>query len=388
VIVSHAITFFNNYFCVYKNFFKGYNGHRDKDIKGCRGVKNILVTGGAGFIGSNFVKYMLEKYSNYNIINADALTYAGNLENLKDVEDNPNYIFVKADIRDRNVINRIFSHYNIDTVVNFAAETHVDRSIEDPDIFLKTNVIGTQVLLDAAKKHWNLNPDDKYCKEYKKGVKFLQVSTDEVYGTLGETGKFVETMPLMPNNPYSASKASADMIVRAYHVTYGMPVNITRCSNNYGPHQFPEKLIPLMINNCLNNRELPVYGDGMQMRDWLYVYDHCAAIDAVLHKGVDGEVYNIGGNSEKTNIEIVRLIINALGKSEDLIKYVKDRPGHDRRYAMDNTKITTQLGWKPKYTFEQGIKETIEWYLNHREWMENVVSGDYMKYYERMYSGI
>lgn len=351
-------------------------------------MKNVLVTGGAGFIGSNFVKYMLEKYSNYNIINVDALTYAGNLENLSDIEGNSNYIFIKADITDRDKINGIFSQYDIDMVVNFAAESHVDRSIEEPEIFLKTNVIGTQVLLDVAKKYWKVNPDDKYCKEYKKGVKFLQISTDEVYGALGKIGKFEETMPLMPNSPYSASKASADMIVRAYHVTYGMPVNITRCSNNYGPYQFPEKLIPLMINNCLNNRELPVYGDGMQVRDWLYVYDHCSAIDAVLHKGIEGEVYNIGGNNEKTNIEIVRLIINALGKSENLIKYVKDRPGHDRRYAIDNTKITTQLGWKPKYTFEQGIKETIEWYLNNREWIDNIVSGDYMNYYEKMYSGI
>lgn len=351
-------------------------------------MKNVLVTGGAGFIGSNFVKYMLEKYSDYNIINVDALTYAGNLENLRDIEGNSNYIFIKADITDRDKINGIFSQYDIDMVVNFAAESHVDRSIEEPEVFLKTNVIGTQVLLDVAKKYWKVNPDDKYCKEYKKGVKFLQISTDEVYGALGKIGKFVETMPLMPNSPYSASKASADMIVRAYHVTYGMPVNITRCSNNYGPYQFPEKLIPLMINNCLNNRELPVYGDGMQVRDWLYVYDHCSAIDAVLHKGIEGEVYNIGGNNEKTNIEIVRLIINALGKSENLIKYVKDRPGHDRRYAIDNTKITTQLGWKPKYTFEQGIKETIEWYLNNREWIDNIVSGDYMNYYEKMYSGI
>jgi len=351
-------------------------------------MKTVLVTGGAGFIGSNFVKYMLDKYPDYKIINVDALTYAGNLENLKDVSNNSNYIFIKADIRDREKIEEVFSSYDIDYVVNFAAESHVDRSIEEPEIFLTTNVIGTQVLLDVAKENWKINPDDKYCRKYRDGVKFLQISTDEVYGALGKTGKFTETMPLMPNSPYSASKASADMLVRAYHKTYGMPINITRCSNNYGPYQFPEKLIPLMINNCLKDKSLPVYGDGMQVRDWLHVYDHCSAVDVVLHKGVDGEVYNIGGNNEKTNIEVVKLIIKTLGKSESLIKYVKDRPGHDRRYAIDNTKITTQLGWIPAYTFEQGIEETIEWYLNNTEWIENIVSGDYMRYYERMYSGI
>jgi dTDP-glucose 4,6-dehydratase len=351
-------------------------------------MKNVLVTGGAGFIGSNFVKYMLDKYSEYKIINIDALTYAGNLENLKEASENPNYIFVKADIRDREKVKEIFCLHNIDYVVNFAAESHVDRSIIEPEVFLTTNIIGTQVLLDASKKYWKVNPDDKYCREYKPGVKFLQVSTDEVYGALGKTGMFVETMPLMPNSPYSASKASADMVVRAYHETFGMPVNITRCSNNYGPYQLPEKLIPLMIHNCLNDKDLPVYGDGMQIRDWLHVSDHCSAIDVVLHKGVNGQVYNIGGNNEKANIEIVKLIIETLGKSEKLIKYVKDRPGHDRRYAIDNTKITTQLGWEPVYTFKQGIKETVEWYLNNTEWIENVISGDYMKYYEQMYSGI
>jgi dTDP-glucose 4,6-dehydratase len=336
-------------------------------------MKNVLVTGGAGFIGSNFVKMMVEKYRDYNIINLDALTYAGNLENLSDIDTASNYTFVKADIRDKEVIEQIFKTKNIDLVVNFAAESHVDRSIEEPEVFLTTNIIGTQVLLDAAKKYWKINPDDKYCKEYKPEVKFLQVSTDEVYGALGETGMFVETMPLMPNSPYSASKASADMIVRAYNETFGMPVNITRCSNNYGPYQFPEKLIPLMINNCLKERELPVYGDGMQVRDWLHVSDHCSAIDTVLHKGRDGEVYNIGGNNEKANIEIVKLIIGTLGKSEGLIKYVKDRPGHDRRYAIDNTKITTELGWEPAYTFEQGMKETIQWYLENIKWIENII---------------
>lgn len=348
-------------------------------------MKNVLVTGGAGFIGSNFVRMMLAKHPDYKIINVDVLTYAGNLENLKDVEGNPNYCFFRADIRDKEKMDEVFSSCNIDTVVNFAAESHVDRSIVDPEIFLTTNIIGTQVLLDAAKKHWKVNPDDKYCKEYKPGVKFLQVSTDEVYGALGTTGKFVETMPLCPNSPYSASKASADMIVRVYHMTYGLPINITRCSNNYGPYQFPEKLIPLMINNCLHDKELPVYGDGMQIRDWLHVADHCSAIDVVLHKGKDGEIYNIGGNNEKANIEIVKFIIKALGKSEQLIKYVKDRPGHDRRYAIDNTKITTQLGWEPAYMFEQGIRQTIEWYVDNKKWVDNIVTGEYANYYKHMY---
>ncbi len=351
-------------------------------------MKTILVTGGAGFIGSNFVKLMLEKHPEYKIINIDSLTYAGNLENLKDIDGNPNYEFIKVDIRDREKIEEIFENNDIASVVNFAAESHVDRSIEEPEVFLTTNIIGTQVLLDTAKKYWKINPKDKYCKEYKPGVKFLQVSTDEVYGALGETGMFVETMPLMPNSPYSASKASADMIVRAYNETFGMPVNITRCSNNYGPYQFPEKLIPLMINNCLKGKDLPVYGDGMQVRDWLHVSDHCTAIDTVLHKGRDGEVYNIGGNNEKANIEIVKLIIGTLGKTEGLIKYVKDRPGHDRRYAIDNTKITTELGWEPAYTFEQGMKETIQWYLENTKWIENIISGDYANYYDKMYTGV
>lgn len=347
-------------------------------------MKTIMVTGGAGFIGSNFIKMMLTKHPDYKIVNIDALTYAGNLDNLKDI-DNENYTFVKADIRDQAKIEEIFKEYDLTVVVNFAAESHVDRSIEEPEIFLTTNIIGTQVLLDTAKKYWKLNPDDKYSKEYRPEVKFLQVSTDEVYGALGETGMFVETTPLLPNSPYSASKASADLIVRAYNETFGMPVNITRCSNNYGPYQFPEKLIPLMISNCLKEKDLPVYGDGMQIRDWLHVSDHCTAIDTVLHKGKNGEVYNIGGNNEKANIEIVKLIINILGKSEELIKYVKDRPGHDRRYAIDNKKITTELGWKPAYTFEQGMKETISWYLENSQWIENIVSGEYETYYHKMY---
>lgn len=348
-------------------------------------MKNILVTGGAGFIGSNFIKLMLKWHPDYKLINVDALTYAGNLENLKDIEDNINYTFIRADIRDRIAIDEIFASHCIDIVVNFAAESHVDRSIIDPEVFLTTNALGTQVLLDTAKNYWKINPNDKYCKKYQQGVKFLQVSTDEVYGTLGQSGMFLETMPLLPNSPYSASKASADMIVRAYHETFGMPVNITRCSNNYGSYQFPEKLIPLIIINCLEGKDLPVYGDGMQVRDWLHVSDHCAAIDTVLHKGAVGEVYNIGCNNEKANIEIVKLIISTLGISEDLIKYVKDRPGHDKRYAIDSTKIKTQLGWVPNYTFEQGMKETIEWYLNNTNWIENIISGDYVKYYEKMY---
>lgn len=334
-------------------------------------MKTILITGGAGFIGSNFIKYMLNKYEDYKIINLDLLTYAGNLENLKDVEDNPNYEFIKGDIADRDLVNNLFEKYKFDYVINFAAESHVDRSIEDPGIFVKTNIMGTQALLDAAKKY---------------GIeKYLQVSTDEVYGALGSTGMFTEETPLAPNSPYSASKASADLLVRAYYKTFGLPVNITRCSNNYGPYQFPEKLIPLMIANALEDKDLPIYGDGLQVRDWLHVKDHCSAIDTVLHKGKIGEVYNIGGNNEKKNIEIVKLILEKLGKPESLIKYVKDRPGHDRRYAIDNTKITTELGWEPSYTFEQGMEETIKWYLDNRDWWEKIRSGEYMEYYKRMY---
>ena len=349
-------------------------------------MKNILVTGGAGFIGSNFVKQMLEKEKDFNLlINLDLLTYAGNLENLKEIENDKRYKFIKGDICDRSLVESIFDKYDIDTVVNFAAESHVDRSIENPEIFLKTNIFGTQVLLDTAKKHWKIYPEDKYSKEYKSGVKYLQVSTDEVYGALGKAGMFTETTPLSPNSPYSASKASADMFVRAYYETYALPVNITRCSNNYGPYQFPEKLIPLMINNCKTGKKLPVYGDGMQIRDWLHVSDHCAAIRTVLHKGIVGEVYNIGGNNEKANIEIVKLIIKELGASEDLIEHVKDRPGHDRRYAIDTAKITSQLGWRPEYTFERGIHETIQWYLENENWLKNITSGAYEKYYENMY---
>ena len=332
-------------------------------------MEKILVTGGAGFIGSNFVRYMLNKYENYEIINLDALTYCGNLENLSGIEDNPNYSFVKGDITDKELVNEITS--DVDYIINFAAESHVDRSIEDPEIFIKSNILGTQVLLDAAKKY-----------EIKK---YLQVSTDEVYGSLGKTGYFREDTHLAPNSPYSASKAGADLMVRAYNKTFDLPVNITRCSNNYGPYQFPEKLIPLMISNALENKPLPVYGDGMNIRDWLHVYDHCTAIDLVLHKGKIGEIYNIGGNNEKANIEIVKLILKNLRKDESLIKYVKDRLGHDRRYAIDSSKIQEELGWKPHYTFETGITETIEWYLNNREWWKRIKSGEYMEYYEEMY---
>ena len=349
-------------------------------------MKNILITGGAGFIGSNFIQYLLAPEFNYNLINLDVLTYAGNLENLDTVKDSPRYTFIKGNICDGRLLDEIFTKYNIDTVVNFAAETHVDRSIVDPDIFVKTNVTGTHALLECAKKHWKKNPNDKYDREYTPGVKFIQVSTDEVYGTLGDKGLFTETTPLAPNSPYSASKASADMFVRAYNETFGLPMNITRCSNNYGPYQFPEKLIPLMISNCLKNKPLPVYGVGAQVRDWLYVEDHCSAIYAVMAKGSSGEVYNIGGNNEKQNIEVVRLLIKELGKTDELIQYVKDRPGHDMRYAIDNSKITSQLGWVPAYTFESGMKKTIDWYLGNNEWMDRVVSGEYERYYSDMYS--
>ena len=352
-------------------------------------MKKVLVTGGAGFIGSNFVQYLLKERQEPELVcNLDLLTYAGNLENLLPVQDDPRYVFVHGDIRDRKLVSELFDKYDFDTVVHFAAESHVDRSITEPEVFLTTNVVGTQSLLDAAKRHWNLEPDNKYCLEYKPGVRYLQVSTDEVYGALGKTGMFTETTPISPNSPYSASKAGADMVVRAYHQTFGLPVNITRCSNNYGPYQFPEKLIPLMLHNAQNSKPLPVYGDGMQIRDWLHVKDHCSAILTVLEKGVPGEVYNVGGNNERANIEIVRLILDELGKPESLITHVQDRPGHDRRYAIDNTKITTTLGWAPVYTFRQGMHETIDWYLHNQGWVDRVVSGDYLDYYSKMYGGV
>ena len=331
----------------------------------------ILVTGGAGFIGSNFVHYMLDTYPEDRIVNLDALTYAGNLENLADIEDDPRYTFVKGDITDRDTVTQIVSS-GVDAIVNFAAETHVDRSIEDPGVFVRSNIMGTQMLLDAAKTHHV--------------SRYVQVSTDEVYGALGATGMFTEEMRLSPNSPYSASKAGADMLVRAYGKTFGLSVNITRCSNNYGPYQFPEKLIPLMIANALEDKDLPVYGDGMQVRDWLHVKDHCRAIDTVLRKGKPGEIYNVGGNNEKSNMELIRFILSVLDKPESLIKHVTDRPGHDRRYAIDNTKITTELDWKPSYTFEEGMKETVGWYLQNRNWWERIRSGDYQAYYARMYA--
>lgn len=349
-------------------------------------MKHILVTGGAGFIGSNFIQYILDnQHSVAMLINLDILSYAGNLANLGSVAQDSRYQFVKGDIGNKVLVTELFEKYDIDTVVNFAAESHVDRSITHPEIFLQTNVAGTQNLLECAKHHWSLAPEDKHCREYRPGVKYLQVSTDEVYGALGATGMFEETTPLAPNSPYSASKASSDLFVRAYHETFGLPVCITRCSNNYGPYQFPEKLIPLMIHNAKNDKSLPIYGDGMQIRDWLHVSDHCAAIATVLEKGVVGEIYNIGGNNEKANLEIVRLILAALHKDDSLITYVQDRPGHDRRYAIDNTKITTQLGWAPAYTFEEWIQETIQWYLANEHWVEQIVSGDYQNYYKNMY---
>jgi dTDP-glucose 4,6-dehydratase len=347
---------------------------------------NILVTGGAGFIGSNFIRWMKKNAPEHRIVNVDALTYAGNLESLRDIPQDEGYRFLRADIRDREKMNEVFSEHDITHVVNFAAESHVDRSIVDPELFLTTNVLGTQALLDVAKKHWNTAPEDKYSRDYRGGVKFLQVSTDEVYGALGKDGLFSETTPLAPNSPYSAAKASADLVCRAYHETYGLPLNITRCSNNYGPYQFPEKFIPLMIHNCIQGKPLPVYGDGMQIRDWLHVNDHCSALYTVLLHGKTGEVYNIGGNNERANLDIVRLILHSLGAREELIRFVKDRPGHDRRYAIDNTKITTQLGWAPAYTFEDGIAQTIAWYQDNGEWLEHVLSGSYADYYERMYA--
>ncbi len=318
--------------------------------------KKILVTGGAGFIGNCFIRHILNKYSDYKIINLDALTYAGNIENLNDVKDNPNYKFVHGNICDKRLVLELTSQ--VDWVVNFAAESHVDRSITGPEIFIETNVKGTLNLLQASKEN-NIE-------------KYLQVSTDEVYGSLGKTGYFYETTPIQPNSPYSASKASADLLVRAYYETYKLPVFTTRCSNNYGPYQYPEKLIPFFIAQLLKGEKVPVYGDGLNVRDWLYVYDHCSAIDTVLHKGKIGEVYNIGGHNEKTNMEITKIILSEMGKDESSIKYVEDRLGHDKRYAIDNTKIQTELGWQPSLIFEEGIKLTIDWYLNNQDWMNAI----------------
>lgn len=340
-------------------------------------MRTVLVTGGAGFIGSNFIHLVLQQRPDCRVVNLDSLTYAGNLDNLQDVSDHPNYRFVHGSITDKDVVADILASEDFDTIVNFAAESHVDRSILTPDLFIRTNVNGAVNLLNEARKKWETGKDRQGYPSYREGVRYLQVSTDEVYGSLGKSGLFTEQSPLSPNSPYSASKASADFMVRAYQETFKFPALITRCSNNYGPYQFPEKLIPLMISNASAGKSLPVYGDGMQIRDWLHVKDHCTAILTVLESGEPGEVYNVGGNNEKANIEIVRLILSVVGKSEDLIRHVEDRLGHDRRYAIDNTKITSQLGWKPSYTFEQGIRETIEWYLQNQKWLERVLSGAY-----------
>jgi len=333
----------------------------------------ILVTGGCGFIGSNFVRYMLKGYPNYSILNVDKLTYAGNLENLADLTSSPRYRFIRTDIAEAVQMEAIIRE-GVDAIVNFAAESHVDRSIEDPGAFMKTNVFGTFVLLEAVRKVF---PKQK--------IRIVHISTDEVYGSLGERGAFTEENPLAPNSPYSASKTAADMLVRAYHHTYGLPTSITRCSNNYGPYQFPEKLIPLLISNAIEDKELPIYGDGMNVRDWIYVEDHCRALDAVLHHGKEGEVYNIGGQSEKPNLEVVKAVLDQLDKPHSLIRFVKDRPGHDRRYAMDFSKIERELGWNPTFSFEEGVRLTVEWYKAHQEWWRKIKTGEYLEYYERMY---
>jgi dTDP-glucose 4,6-dehydratase len=334
-------------------------------------MKNILITGGAGFIGSNFINHVLNERDDYNVVNLDKLTYAGNLENLKNTETKKNYHFIKGDIANSDLVNYIFEKHQIKFVINFAAESHVDRSILGSEIFYRTNVIGTNVLLETARRY--------------EVEKFIQISTDEVYGSLGSEGQFTERTSLSPNSPYSSSKAAADMMALSFHHTYGIPVVITRCSNNYGQYQFPEKLIPLMIINALNNKKLPVYGDGMNVRDWIYVIDHNKAIDIVFKKGRAGEVYNIGASNEMPNIEIVKLILKHLKKSEDLIEFVKDRPGHDRRYAIDSKKIKMELEWKPEFTFESAIQDTIDWYIKNRNWWERIISGEYQNYYNLQY---
>lgn len=373
-----------------------------------------LITGGAGFIGANFVKHMLTAHPQAKLVILDALTYAGNLGTLTQELKDPRAVFIKGDICDRTITEKIFTDYKINHVVNFAAESHVDRSIENPQLFLQVNILGTQNLLDTARKFWTEGKDENNYPIWRKGVKFLQVSTDEVYGSLGDEGYFTETTPLDPRSPYSAAKTGGDLIVQAYSETYKMPVNITRCSNNYGPYHFPEKLIPLIIRNILEGKQLPVYGDGSNVRDWLYVEDHCKAIDAVLHGGRVGEVYNVGGHNEKKNIEIVKLVIktihdimeskpeyrDVLKKKEkaadgsidiswmndNLISFVKDRQGHDQRYAIDPTKISNELGWLPETAFDKGIVRTIYWYLDNQQWVDEVTSGDYTKYYDQMYS--
>ena len=335
-------------------------------------MRTILVTGGAGFIGSNFVRMVLEEHPDTKVVNLDSLTYAGNLENLQGFIDHPRHLFVKGDICDASLLKQVVEEQHIDAIINFAAESHVDRSLVEPGIFIQTNVMGTLTLLRIALE--------------KQLERFVQVSTDEVYGSLGSKGFFTETTPLSPNSPYSASKASADMLVQAFGHSWGLRYNITRCSNNYGPYQFPEKMIPLMINNALNDKELPVYGDGLYIRDWLYVYDHCTAIWKVLTEAAPGTIYNIGGNNEKTNLEVVGLILKRLGKPETLIRHVKDRPGHDRRYAIDSSKIMSDLNWRPSVCFEDGILKTIDWYLSSTDWLNHIVSGQYQSYYDSMYS--
>lgn len=332
----------------------------------------VIVTGGAGFIGGNFIHYLLDKYPHYEIYNIDALTYAGDLSKHRQIEANERYHFIQFDITDRDAMMKLFWQEQFDYVVHFAAESHVDRSIINPEQFVLTNVLGTQILLDAAKEY---------------GIKkFVHISTDEVYGEwpFDSTALFTEQTPLQPNSPYSASKASADMFVRSYYETYGLPMNITRCSNNYGPYHFPEKLIPLTIIRAMNNETIPVYGDGRNIRDWLHVYDHCRAVDLVLHEGVNGEVYNVGGHNERTNIEVVKQILSILHKSEDLIEFVTDRPGHDQRYAIDATKLKA-LGWKPTYSFETGLKQTVEWYQQNKQWWEQIINGEYQRYLEQQY---
>lgn len=333
----------------------------------------ILVTGGCGFIGSNFIRHLLKTYPDYSVINVDKLTYAGNLENLSDLSPSPRYHFLRGDIADASQMEELVSK-GVDAVVNFAAESHVDRSIEDPTAFMKTNVFGTFVLLETLRKVFP-----------KQRILFLHVSTDEVYGSLGESGAFTEETPLAPNSPYAASKTAADMMVRAYYQTYGLPAVITRCSNNYGPYQFPEKLIPLMISNAMEDKELPIYGDGLNIRDWIHVEDHCRGLDVVLHRGRKGEVYNIGGRSEKTNLSVAQAILDHLGKPHSLLRFVADRPGHDRRYAMDFSKIEKELGWSPWVTFEEGIRRTVEWYQTYRQWWKKIKTGEYLDYYKRMY---
>jgi dTDP-glucose 4,6-dehydratase len=333
----------------------------------------ILVTGGCGFIGSNFIRYLLNTDPETSVINVDKLTYAGNLDNLSDLAQSPRYHFVRADITEPLRMEELILG-GVDGIVNFAAESHVDRSIEDPGAFMRTNVFGTFVLLEGVRKVYRKQP-----------IRFLHVSTDEVYGSLGETGAFTEETPLAPNSPYSASKTSADVLARAYYHTYGLPVLVTRCSNNYGPYQFPEKLIPLMISNAMEKKDLPVYGDGLNVRDWIYVEDHCRALDTVLRHGREGEFYNIGGQSEKTNLFVAKTILDCLGKPHSLIKFVADRPGHDRRYAIDFSKIKNELGWEPRVSFETGIRETVEWYLAHQDWWQKIKTGEYLDYYERMY---